>query len=88
MNACEHRSGASAPAVTLITSCLVTQLTLRRRAARPPRRLDSDPVRKSAACPRSTNVLEVFFEALLALVVVAVIAFTGLSVKKLFQGQR
>jgi hypothetical protein len=33
-------------------------------------------------------VLEVFFEALLALVVVAVIAFTGLSVKKLFQGQR
>ncbi len=33
-------------------------------------------------------MLEAFFEALLALVVVAVIAFAGLSVKKLFQGQR
>ena len=33
-------------------------------------------------------MLEAFFEALLVLVVVAVVAFAGLSVKKLFQGQR
>jgi hypothetical protein len=33
-------------------------------------------------------VLEVFFETLLVLVGVAVIAFAALSVKKLFQGQR
>jgi hypothetical protein len=33
-------------------------------------------------------VLEAFFETLLVLVAVAVIAFTGLSVKKLYQGQR
>jgi hypothetical protein len=30
----------------------------------------------------------VFFEILLALVVVAVIAFAGLTLKKLYQGQR
>jgi hypothetical protein len=33
-------------------------------------------------------VLEAFFETLLILVVVGVIAFAGLTVKKLFQGQR
>jgi hypothetical protein len=37
---------------------------------------------------RSTDVLEDFFTALLVLVAVAVVGFTGLSVKKLFQGQR
>lgn len=30
----------------------------------------------------------IFFEVLLALVCVAVLAFTGLAVKKLYQGQR
>jgi hypothetical protein len=33
-------------------------------------------------------VLEVFFEALLVLVCVGVLAFTWLTVKKLYQGQR
>jgi hypothetical protein len=33
-------------------------------------------------------VLEYFFEALLVLVCVGVLAFTGLAVKKLYQGQR
>ncbi len=33
-------------------------------------------------------MLEDFFTALLVLVGVAVIAFTGLSLKKLYQGQR
>jgi Tfp pilus assembly protein PilV len=33
-------------------------------------------------------VLEVFFEVLLALVCVGVLAFAGLTVKKLYQGQR
>lgn len=33
-------------------------------------------------------MLEAFFETLLVLVGVAVIAFVGLSVKKLYQGQR
>jgi hypothetical protein len=33
-------------------------------------------------------VLEVFFEALLVLVCVGVTAFAGLTVKKLYQGQR
>ena len=33
-------------------------------------------------------MLEDFFTTLLVLVAVAVLAFTGLSVKKLFQGQR
>ncbi len=33
-------------------------------------------------------MLEVFFEVLLVLVGVAVIAFAGLSVKKLYEGQR
>ena len=41
--------------------------------------------------PRSSeehSVLEVFFEALLVLVCVGVLAFAGLTVKKLYQGQR
>ncbi|PWI45795.1 hypothetical protein CK485_01080 [Streptomyces sp. ICBB 8177] len=33
-------------------------------------------------------MLEAFFETLLVLVAVAVIAFAGLTVKKLYQGQR
>jgi hypothetical protein len=33
-------------------------------------------------------VLEVVFEILLALVCVSVLAFAGLTVKKLYQGQR
>ncbi len=33
-------------------------------------------------------MLEVFFEVLLALVCVGVLAFAGLTVKKLYQGQR
>jgi len=33
-------------------------------------------------------VLEAFFEALLVLVCVGVLAFAGLTVKKLYQGQR
>ncbi|KOG87785.1 membrane protein [Streptomyces varsoviensis] len=33
-------------------------------------------------------MLEAFFTALLVLVAVGVIAFAGLSVKKLYQGQR
>ncbi|KPI10184.1 hypothetical protein OK074_3187 [Actinobacteria bacterium OK074] len=37
--------------------------------------------------PRS-NPVEYFFETLLVLVCVGVLAFTGLAVKKLYQGQR
>lgn len=33
-------------------------------------------------------MLEIFFEVLLVLVCVGVIAFAGLTVKKLYQGQR
>lgn len=43
------------------------------------------------AQPRSSKehpVLEIFFEVLLVLVCVGVIAFAGLTVKKLYQGQR
>lgn len=32
--------------------------------------------------------VEIFFEVLLVLVAVGVLAFTGLAVKKLYQGQR
>ncbi|GAA2618367.1 hypothetical protein GCM10010307_00330 [Streptomyces vastus] len=39
------------------------------------------------AHPRS-NPVEIFFEILLVLVAVGVLAFTGLAVKKLYQGQR
>ncbi|GGX47696.1 hypothetical protein GCM10010515_13470 [Streptomyces fructofermentans] len=38
--------------------------------------------------PEEHPVLEYFFEALLVLVCVGVLAFTGLAVKKLYQGQR
>jgi hypothetical protein len=37
---------------------------------------------------RGAPVLEIFFETLLVLVCVGVLAFAGLSVKKLYQGQR
>lgn len=43
------------------------------------------------AQPRSSKehpVLTIFFEALLVLVCVGVLAFAGLTVKKLYQGQR
>ncbi|GHA24394.1 hypothetical protein GCM10010372_25420 [Streptomyces tauricus] len=42
----------------------------------------------TTASPEEHPVLEYFFEALLILVCVGVLAFTGLAVKKLYQGQR
>jgi hypothetical protein len=35
-----------------------------------------------------SNPVEIFFETLLVLVCVGVLAFAGLTVKKLYQGQR
>jgi hypothetical protein len=43
------------------------------------------PCRRTA---QGAPVLEIFFETLLVLVCVGVLAFAGLSVKKLYQGQR
>ncbi|GHC30936.1 hypothetical protein GCM10010308_55750 [Streptomyces vinaceusdrappus] len=102
MNACEHRSGASAPAVTLITSFFAMAASygppLRPTGGRTspsgplPGRVSWAP----ALCPQRTHrtplteehPVEIFFEALLVLVCVGVLAFAGLTVKKLYQGQR
>jgi hypothetical protein len=55
-------------------------------AARPTKLVPAlvPPTRSSEEHP----VLEAFFEALLVLVCVGVLAFAGLTVKKLYQGQR
>ncbi|GGU66834.1 hypothetical protein GCM10010211_35040 [Streptomyces albospinus] len=52
------------------------------------RRLDSQAVRNTSLRPRSALVLEAVFTTLLVLVAVGVIAFAGLTWKKLYQGQR
>ena len=54
-----------------------------------PRKLGSGPV----CVPHVSRSIEehlviIFFETLLVLVAVGVLAFTGLAVKKLYQGQR
>lgn len=51
-------------------------------------RLDSGAVRTPSLRPRSTLVLEAVFTTLLVLVAVGVLAFAGLTWKKLYQGQR
>ncbi|CAM5727903.1 hypothetical protein SGLAM104S_03897 [Streptomyces glaucescens] len=38
--------------------------------------------------PNKEHAVELFFEILLVLVAVGVLAFVGLTVKKLYQGQR
>jgi hypothetical protein len=53
-----------------------------------PTRVGVGSVPPTTASPKEHPVLEVFFEALLVLVCVGVLAFTGLAVKKLYQGQR
>ena len=42
----------------------------------------------TALPPLKEHPVEIFFEALLVLVCVGVLAFAGLTVKKLYQGQR
>lgn len=58
----------------------------------PPTRLVPGPTGPPTvrACPRSTLVsaIEFFFDTLLVLVCLGVIAFSALAVKKLYQGQR
>lgn len=61
-----------------------------RAAARP---LDSYAAHRPPtvrACPRSmlVSAIEFFFDTLLVLVCLGVIAFSALAVKKLYQGQR
>lgn len=50
-----------------------------------PRKLGPGPV---VCPPLKEHPVEIFFEALLVLVCVGVLAFAGLTVKKLYQGQR
>lgn len=52
-----------------------------------PRKLGAGPVH-TLAPPLKEHPVEIFFSALLVLVCVGVLAFAGLTVKKLFQGQR
>ena len=52
-----------------------------------PRKLGAGPVQPSHP-PLKEHPVIVFFEVLLVLVAVGVLAFAGLTVKKLFQGQR
>ncbi|CAL9477117.1 hypothetical protein SUDANB60_02937 [Streptomyces sp. enrichment culture] len=56
------------------------------RRARP-RKLGAGPVH-TLAPPLKERPVIIFFEILLVLVAVGVLAFAGLTVKKLFQGQR
>lgn len=51
-----------------------------------PTKLGSGPFRLHTSVEEHSVI--VFFEALLVLVCVGVLAFTGLAVKKLYQGQR
>ncbi|MBQ0847526.1 hypothetical protein J8N05_04700 [Streptomyces sp. BH-SS-21] len=53
-----------------------------------PSRVGTGSVLPTTASPEEHHVLEYFFEVLLILVCVGVLAFTGLAVKKLYQGQR
>ena len=90
-----QRSAASDPAVTLITSFFAMAAWYAPRAhgpaamtrrARRPTKLGSGCAARPAH--RGAPVLEAFFEALLALVCVAVLAFIWLAVSKLYEGQR
>ncbi|GAA2409376.1 hypothetical protein GCM10010256_37900 [Streptomyces coeruleorubidus] len=88
MNAWEHRSGASAPAVTLITSFFaIAGIVVRNRRAEGARVSWARP-RAHIRSPLKEHPVELFFEILLVLVAVGVLAFAGLTVKKLYQGQR
>jgi hypothetical protein len=62
---------------------------LTQRAGARPRKLGPGPVYAKHS-PRSIeeHPVEIFFEVLLVLVAVGVLAFAGLTVKKLYQGQR
>jgi hypothetical protein len=53
-----------------------------------PTRLVTGPARTHPIRSRSTLVLEAFFITLMVLVCVGSAAFAGLTVKKLYQGQR
>ncbi|GAA1159061.1 hypothetical protein GCM10009654_14030 [Streptomyces hebeiensis] len=72
--------------------CHRTSSGLAAGARTPPIRLEAGPaVPGPYRSTRSTEehpVLEAFFSALLVLVCVGVLAFAGLTVKKLYQGQR
>ena len=54
----------------------------------PPRKLGSGPVYTLLHRSIEEHLVVIFFEALLVLVAVGVLAFAGLTVKKLYQGQR
>lgn len=58
------------------------------RAGPRPRKLGAGPVHTNRTAPAQGAPVEIFFEVLLALVCVGVLAFAGLAVKKLYQGQR
>ncbi|GGQ25040.1 hypothetical protein GCM10010266_55390 [Streptomyces griseomycini] len=60
---------------------------LTRRAGPRPRKLGTGPVHTPHP-PLKEHPVEIFFEILLVLVAVGVLAFAGLTVKKLYQGQR
>lgn len=62
--------------------------SLAERPGARPRKLGSGPVCVPTLRSSEEHPVEIFFEALLVLVCVGVLAFTGLAVKKLYQGQR
>lgn len=67
--------------------CLIVGEThLTEWAGVPPTKLGSGPFRLHRSAEEHSVI--VFFETLLVLVAVGVLAFTGLAVKKLYQGQR
>ncbi|AYG81500.1 hypothetical protein DWB77_03648 [Streptomyces hundungensis] len=61
---------------------------LTERAGPPPIRLGAGPDRPYTRSCEEPPVLEAVFSTLLVLVCVGVLAFAGLTVKKLYQGQR
>ncbi|AJT65223.1 hypothetical protein T261_3555 [Streptomyces lydicus] len=69
-------------------SLLLQNLGKTSQRRRDGRRLDSPSVPPLHLTPRSALVLEAVFTTLLVLVAVGVIAFAGLTWKKLYQGQR
>ncbi len=62
--------------------------TPNRRAGPQPIRLEPGAVPLPYRSYQGVPVLEAFFSALLVLVCVGVLAFAGVTVKKLYQGQR
>ncbi|GAA4860503.1 hypothetical protein GCM10023235_43160 [Kitasatospora terrestris] len=87
MNACEQRSGASAPAVTLMTSFFDMPQSVRAKGG-PDRLGGSYPRRPLCPWEHPVSSLEIFFDSLLVLIAIATIWFAIFSVMKLYQGQR